>query len=131
MSQVSASKANLFSRVGNVPTLGSKISRALLLMALGSGLCLVPTPFMPPLLDPAIAAPENSLKGWFDEGVSRSQKGDQKGAIAAYSEALKFSSQQPVVYVNRAIAKWSLQDYTGALQDYNAALKLDDKRESA
>jgi tetratricopeptide (TPR) repeat protein len=49
---------------------------------------------------------------------------DNKGAIAAYSQAIKINSNNPEYYAMRALAEEQVNDYISALNDYNHAIAI-------
>jgi tetratricopeptide (TPR) repeat protein len=63
-------------------------------------------------------------------GNERFARQDYKGAIAAYTEAIRLNPSNAVkvaIYVNRAGARSNLGDHQGALNDANQAIQLDPK----
>lgn len=59
-----------------------------------------------------------------NEGVEKMNRGNNRGAIADFSEALKAEPTYTVAIANRALAKRRSHDYTGSLEDYNEAVRL-------
>ncbi|MBB3057255.1 tetratricopeptide repeat protein [Mucilaginibacter gotjawali] len=49
---------------------------------------------------------------------------DIKGAIAAYTQAIKINSNNPEYYAMRAMAEGQLNDYTSAINDYSHAIAI-------
>ena len=49
---------------------------------------------------------------------------DFKAAIAAYSEALENNPKLPLAWNGRGYAKLRLADFTGAIDDFTAAIRL-------
>lgn len=65
-----------------------------------------------------------SLKDFNSIGLSKVKGYDFRGAIDAFSQAIKFDSQNSDYYINRGNAKDSLKDYNGAIEDYNIAIDI-------
>ena len=57
----------------------------------------------------------------FNNGLSKIESGDFKGAIAAFDSVLQLEPNDAEAYTNRAFAKAMLEDYTGAMADYKSA----------
>lgn len=67
-------------------------------------------------------------RAYINRGTRRIEEGDIAGAIADYTEGLKFDPDNPdfvVAYVNRAKARAQKQDLNGAIEDYSKAIELD------
>lgn len=60
----------------------------------------------------------------YQRGYTKSQRGDYRGAIADYTEAVKLNSNIAEVYCYRGFALYKLRDYRGANADYSQALQL-------
>ena len=65
------------------------------------------------------------------QGLSYKFEGDEKfrsrlymEAIECFNKAIILIPQSPELYVNRGIAKHDLQEYTGAMKDYEKAIEL-------
>jgi tetratricopeptide (TPR) repeat protein len=57
-------------------------------------------------------------------GGGKAQKGDYKGAIAAYEEALQINPSHPDAYFQRAVAYYDLKNYQAAFEDLNQVVRL-------
>jgi len=57
-------------------------------------------------------------------GLALRQKGDNKGAIAAYNKAIEINKEYIEAYNNRAVAQRYLRNYGKALEDYNEAIRI-------
>ncbi|GAP85278.1 putative stress-induced-phosphoprotein 1 [Rosellinia necatrix] len=62
-----------------------------------------------------------------EEGNTKFKEQDFPGAVAAYSEMIKRSPEDPRGYSNRAAAFVKLFEFPSALEDCNAAIKKDPK----
>lgn len=68
---------------------------------------------------------DSTLSYSFSErGYYRFQRGDYRGAISDYDQALKLNNTNPEVWLNRGIAKERLTDFKGAYADYTQAIEL-------
>jgi tetratricopeptide (TPR) repeat protein len=86
---------------------------------------------------PVVALPNSPLlisqttaNDYIKLGSERFARQDYKGAIAAYTEAIRLNPSNAVkvaIYVNRAGARSNLGDHQGALNDANQAIQLDPK----
>lgn len=77
-------------------------------------------------LQGAIAIPNSSGKpedfyGW---GMAQGQKGDPKGAIEYFNQALNINSKYAPAYMARGIARYQLLDRSGAMRDAQQAKAL-------
>ncbi|GAX41804.1 tetratricopeptide TPR_2 repeat protein [Tolypothrix sp. NIES-4075] len=61
------------------------------------------------------------------QGGDKRRKGDFKGAIADYTEAIRLNPKYVSAYNDRGIARRSLRDNQGAIADYEQAIRLDPK----
>ena len=61
----------------------------------------------------------------FEEGNIYYGRQDYRNAIASYTKALEFNSQNVAAYVYRGSAYGSIQNYPSAEQDYRRAVQLD------
>ncbi|MEA5575593.1 trypsin-like peptidase domain-containing protein [Anabaena sp. UHCC 0451] len=61
---------------------------------------------------------------YFALGFDKREKGDNRGAIVAYSEAIKINPNDADAYLGRGNARSDLGDKQGAIADYNQAAKL-------
>jgi tetratricopeptide (TPR) repeat protein len=60
----------------------------------------------------------------YASGVQKSQFGDMRGAIADFTEALKYNPEDIDALYNRGILKFKTGDKTGACADWNAIKSL-------
>jgi tetratricopeptide (TPR) repeat protein len=60
----------------------------------------------------------------YASGVQKSQFGDMRGAIADFTEALKYNPEDIDALYNRGILKFKIGDRTGACADWNAIKSL-------
>lgn len=63
--------------------------------------------------------------GLIQNGITREQMLDYKGALAFYSNAIELLKDSAKAYVSRAGAKLLLKDYKGSESDYSTAILLD------
>jgi len=61
---------------------------------------------------------------YYRRGVSKQAQGDDVGAIADYTEALRFYPNYALAYYNRGTAKHAQGDYPGAIADYTEAIRF-------
>jgi hypothetical protein len=59
-----------------------------------------------------------------DRGMELQRKGDIRGAIAAFTRAIKLDPRFAVAYMNRGFARHSGQDFENAILDYSRAIEL-------
>jgi tetratricopeptide (TPR) repeat protein len=59
---------------------------------------------------------------WFKKGVDTE---DPKEKIEYFTKEIEESGSSFATYINRGVAKGELQDYQGAIADYNKAIELD------
>ncbi|TFI51978.1 serine protease [Mastigocladus laminosus UU774] len=57
-------------------------------------------------------------------GGAKAQKGDYRGAIAAYEQALQINPSHPDAYFQRAVAYYDLKNYQAAFEDLNQVVRL-------
>lgn len=62
---------------------------------------------------------------YYQQGYLKSKKGDYRGAIADYDEALKINPKMAEVYCSRGFASYQLGDELRSKNDYTRALELD------
>ena len=60
--------------------------------------------------------------------MDKQNRGDKKGTIADYNEAIRLKPDYVDVYINRGIAKSDLGDKQGALVDLQKAAQLFQKQ---
>ncbi|MEB3151352.1 MAG: tetratricopeptide repeat-containing serine protease family protein, partial [Sphaerospermopsis sp.] len=65
-----------------------------------------------------------NVDDYFALGLDKQNKGDNRGAIVAYTEAIKINPNDALAYYNRGIARDDLGDKQGAIDDYNQAIKI-------
>jgi tetratricopeptide (TPR) repeat protein len=68
--------------------------------------------------------PKNSTNYFQRARAKRHYLKDLRGAIADYDIVIAFDSEHDAAYVNRALAKYALNDKSGSLQDFRSAAKL-------
>ncbi|KAL6307637.1 TPR-like protein [Sparassis latifolia] len=61
------------------------------------------------------------------EGNALQRKGDYRGAHTKYSEAIKFNSENAILFANRAAASLSMKEFLDAAYDAQKATTLDRK----
>jgi tetratricopeptide (TPR) repeat protein len=64
-------------------------------------------------------------EAYFNRGLNKRYINDNKGAIADYTQAIKFRPDYYKAYNNRGYAKLLLEDYTGAIADFTMTIKYD------
>ena len=57
--------------------------------------------------------------------MSKSNLGDQTGAMADYNKALKIDPENALIYYNLGVVKDDLEDYSGAVIYYTKAIEID------
>jgi tetratricopeptide (TPR) repeat protein len=69
---------------------------------------------------------------YFLSGVQKTNKGDYRGALADYNQAIALEPKSANAYNNRGVLKnEKLTDFQGALADYNQAIAIDPKNINA
>jgi tetratricopeptide (TPR) repeat protein len=63
---------------------------------------------------------------FYNRGSSKSELGDNIGAIADYTKAIELSPTFSMAYNNRGWAKFKMKNYNEALKDLNKAIELDE-----
>ncbi|WP_066379324.1 MULTISPECIES: tetratricopeptide repeat protein [unclassified Anabaena] len=61
---------------------------------------------------------------YLTQGVLRLQSGDEKGAIAAFNQAIRINPNSSEAYFIRGIAHLQLEDWTAAVTDFNQAIRI-------
>ncbi len=64
-------------------------------------------------------------EAYYNRGLNKRYIDDIKGAIADYTQAIKFRPNYYKAYNNRGYAKLLLKDYTGAIADFTMTIKYD------
>lgn len=74
-------------------------------------------------LQGAIAIPTQAAKPeeFYRWGITQGQKGDPKGAISYFNQALSLNDKYAPAYMARGIARYQLLDRAGAMQDAQRA----------
>ena len=67
----------------------------------------------------SISADTYSIRGYVN-----SELGDYKGAIAAYTQAIRLKPDYAVAYIGRGLAKARLGQYVAAISDYDTTIRL-------
>ncbi|GCL37175.1 TPR repeat-containing protein [Sphaerospermopsis reniformis] len=65
-----------------------------------------------------------NVDDYFALGLDKQNKGDNRGAIVAYTEAIKINPNYAQAYIGRGNARNDLGDKQGAIDDYNQAIKI-------
>ena len=65
-----------------------------------------------------------SAETYFLWGNAKLKTGDQVGAIADYTKAIRLQPDDADAYYNRGLAKYNLGQYIAAIVDYNIAIRL-------
>lgn len=60
-----------------------------------------------------------------EEGMRLGQAGDSEGAVAAFERAEGFGYRDPAIYLNRALARWDLNDMEGVVADATRFLEFE------
>jgi uncharacterized caspase-like protein/Flp pilus assembly protein TadD len=68
---------------------------------------------------------------FFEQGSLKHRKGDYRGAIEDYTEAIRLKPDAAEVYNRRGNAKSNLGDNQGAIEDYTRAIRLNSDDASA
>ncbi len=63
---------------------------------------------------------------WFDHGLNLQDKGNNQGAIDAFSKAIAMDPAFAKAYQDRGVAYSSLGNYSRALADFNKVLSMND-----
>jgi uncharacterized protein YjbI with pentapeptide repeats len=77
-------------------------------------------------LQGAIAIPAQLVKpeDFYRWGMAQGHKGDPKGAIEYFNQALSINPKYAAAYIARGVARYQLLDRAGAIQDAQQAKKL-------
>ena len=70
---------------------------------------------------PAFAQSSEASLG---QGMILYQKGDLRGALAAFTKAIELNPKNPIAYTNRGLVRYKLGDFDGALADHTRAIEL-------
>lgn len=73
---------------------------------------------------PALIPSQLTADDFFITAGNKSQKGDYRGAITDYDQALALNPQFGEVYFRRGIARTLIQDWRGAESDYSQAILI-------
>jgi Tfp pilus assembly protein PilF len=57
-------------------------------------------------------------------GAVQIAKGNYRGAISIFDQAIAATPKNPTLYLNRGVARMGLKDYKSALQDFNQTIAL-------
>jgi len=78
-----------------------------------------------PAPPPAESAPiKNSAIDFLNHGVDKAERGNFRGAIADFNQAIKLNPNWSAAYYNRALAHYDLGDKQAAIADFNQTIKL-------
>jgi tetratricopeptide (TPR) repeat protein len=69
-------------------------------------------------------AAQMTAEDLFKRALEKQNRGDNKGAIADYDQAIKLKSDYADAYYGRGLARYNLSDKHGAIADYDQAIKL-------
>lgn len=67
---------------------------------------------------------KTTVRNLHHRGVNKVQRGDYKGAIEDFNQALQIDSKFFEAYCDRAVAQYSLGDNKSAIADWNQALQI-------
>ena len=65
-----------------------------------------------------------SAEDWLNSGFQKSSRGNLKGAIADYTQAIIINPMYALAYYNRGNVKAHLKDWQGAIYDFTKAIKI-------
>ncbi|MDJ0536135.1 MAG: tetratricopeptide repeat protein [Xenococcaceae cyanobacterium MO_207.B15] len=65
-----------------------------------------------------------SSEDFFNRGLDKHNKGDQRGAIEDYTQAIALNPDDSDAYYTRGNAHYDLKDYQAAIEDYNKAIQI-------
>ncbi|WP_310416541.1 tetratricopeptide repeat protein, partial [Chamaesiphon sp. OTE_8_metabat_110] len=74
--------------------------------------------------DRAIKTNPNDAAAYIEQGLAKSERGDNKGAIADFDRAIKINPNLADAYSSRGDAKSALGDRKGAIADFDRAIKI-------
>jgi tetratricopeptide (TPR) repeat protein len=72
----------------------------------------------------ASSSADAKAEEFMTQGAEKFRKGEYKGAIADYTEAIQLKPKDALAYYNRGLAHSGLKDDKGAVDDYTQAIKL-------
>ena len=75
------------------------------------------------LLLPGVAASADPAKDAMQKGKACFEKGDNDGAVAAYSEAIRLDPKNAEAYRERGVAYHEKADLEKAITDFSAAIR--------
>jgi tetratricopeptide (TPR) repeat protein len=71
--------------------------------------------------------PAKDATAHFSQGFALEKRGDLKGALAEYSQAIAIDPNYALAYNNRGLVRYDLGDKRAALADYNQAIRINRK----
>ncbi|MFB2767998.1 tetratricopeptide repeat-containing serine protease family protein [Pelatocladus sp. BLCC-F211] len=74
---------------------------------------------------PTVVTTNPKADDFYIQAGYKYKKGDFKGAIADYTEAIRLNPQLVNAYTDRGVVRAELGDNQGAIADYNQALRID------
>ncbi len=80
---------------------------------------------------PLYATNWNVYNRYFYLGGENLDDGNYQKALDFYDKAIEIYKRDGALYYNRALAKYELGDFKGAIEDYKEALKYEDKMRAA
>ncbi|KOP24080.1 hypothetical protein AMR41_22110, partial [Hapalosiphon sp. MRB220] len=66
----------------------------------------------------------NLAQAYNNRGITRSELGDQQGAIADFNTAIKINPNLALAYIGRGVARAAIGDQQGAIADLQKAADL-------
>ncbi|MBW4624966.1 MAG: tetratricopeptide repeat protein [Brasilonema octagenarum HA4186-MV1] len=81
-------------------------------------------------VDVGVSAPNTQVvtkplaSDFYIQGLDKSKKGDFKGGIADYTEAIRLNPKYAYAYNDRGIVRYYLGDLQAAIADFNQAIKI-------
>jgi tetratricopeptide (TPR) repeat protein len=84
-----------------------------------------------PQQPPPPVRPVTSFEEFFSQGLSKASKGDHKGAIEDFNQALRLNPQNSQIYYTRGRSRFKLGDTQGAIADLTHALQINPRNAEA
>ena len=75
-------------------------------------------------LDVAVAKNSNDAAAWHTRGWARLRRKEWHEAVADFNKAIELSADDPFRFIDRALARWWLQNRKGAFEDLRSVLEM-------